>query len=135
MTLKIDVTPYEKALDTFQRGIIRSSSCPEDEELRDAVIQRFEYCMDLSWKLIQRYLENAGMQEGDFRTKRDLFREAARIGLITAPEKWFIYYEARNATSHTYNSEIAIQVYQNALRFFNDAVALLDELKKQVQDG
>jgi nucleotidyltransferase substrate binding protein (TIGR01987 family) len=132
--LKIDVTSFEKAIETLQRGIIRSTSLPEDEELRDAVIQRFEYSMDLSWKLIQRYLKNAGMQENDFRTKRDLFREAARIGLISAPEKWFAYYEARNATSHTYNSEIANQVYQNALKFLNDALGLLDELKNQVQD-
>jgi nucleotidyltransferase substrate binding protein (TIGR01987 family) len=132
--VKIDVTPFKKAIETLQRGIIRSTSLPEDEELRDAVIQRFEYSMDLSWKLIQRYLKNAGMQDSDFRTKRDLFREAARIGLITAPEKWFAYHEARNATSHTYNSEIANQVYQNALRFFNDALALLHELEKPVQD-
>jgi nucleotidyltransferase substrate binding protein (TIGR01987 family) len=130
----LDFTSLEKAIDALQRGIIRSTASPQDEELRDAVIQRFEFTMDLSWKFIQRFLKEIGIPDSEFRTKRDLFREAARIDLIGAPEKWFAYYEARNATSHTYNPEIADQVYQKALEFFNAANALLNALKDENKD-
>lgn len=129
--MKIDVTPLEKAIDAMQRGISRSTAAPEDEELRDAVIQRFEFTMDLSWKLIQRFLKDAGVPDSEIRTKRDLFREAARLGLIETPEKWFTYYEARNATSQTYNQEIANRVYRQALEFFHEALVLLNQLKKE----
>lgn len=131
----LDVTSFEKAINALQRGIFRSGNAPEDEELRDAVIQRFEFTMDLAWKLIQRFLKNVGVPDNEIRTKRDLFREAARIGLIVNPEKWFAYYEARNATSHTYNQEIAGRVYQAALQFFDDAIYLYHELLKEATNA
>ena len=129
--MKIDVTSLEKAIDALRRGISRSTAAPGDEELRDAVIQRFEFTMDLSWKLIQRFLKGVGVPDSEIRTKRDLFREAARLGLIEAPERWFAYYEARNATSHTYNQEIAGRVYRQAIEFFNDVLILLNQLKQE----
>lgn len=130
----LDVTPLEKAIGALKRGIIRSTASPGDEELRDAVIQRFEFTMDLAWKFMQRFLKNAGVTDNEIRTKRDLFRETARIGLIGAPEKWFAYYEARNETSHTYNQEVAERVYQKALEFFEDVTGFLIELKQASQD-
>lgn len=129
--MKIDATPLEKAIDAMRRGISRSTAAPEDEELRDAVIQRFKFTMDLSWKLIQRFLKDAGVPDGEIRTKRDLFREAARLGLIEAPERRFAYYEARNATSYAYNQEVAVRVYRQALEFFKEAPILLNQLKKE----
>lgn len=129
-----DVTSLEKASDSLRRGIDRSLAAPGDEELRDAVIQRFEFTMDLSWKFIQRFLKEAGIADSEIRTKRDLFREGARLGLIEAPEKWFAYYEARNETSHTYNPEIAARVYREALEFYPEAIGLLDELKKEAKN-
>ncbi len=129
--MEINITPFEKAISALQRGILRSKAAPGDEEFQDAVILRFKYTIDLVWKLLQRYIKNAGIQDQEIRTKRDLFREGARIGLIENPEKWFVYYEARNATSHTYNQEIAGEVYRAALQFFDDAVLLLRELQKE----
>ncbi|MHB8368787.1 MAG: TMEM175 family protein [Leptospirales bacterium] len=47
--------------------------------------QQFEYTMDLSWKLLQRYLKHiAQVDEGAIRTKNDLFREAARLRIIAS---------------------------------------------------
>lgn len=131
----IDLSPLRLAVASLRRGINRAVTAPADEELRDAVIQRFEYTMDLSWKLIQRYLREAGIPESEFRTKRDLFREAARVGLIADPVKWFGYLEARNETSHVYNVEVARAVYEKALSFLDDVVELLERLKEAVEDA
>ncbi|HTZ18471.1 MAG TPA: nucleotidyltransferase substrate binding protein [Dissulfurispiraceae bacterium] len=127
--MKLDFTPFEKALLSLERAVVRATAAPEDEELRDAVIQRFEYSMDLSWKFIQRALKHAAIPESNIRTKRDLFREAARLGLLADPLIWFGYYEARNETSHTYAREVAERVSAAAQRFLPQAQALLEALR------
>ena len=44
----IDLTSLEKALSNLERAIIRSQREPTDQEVRDSVIQRFEYSYELS---------------------------------------------------------------------------------------
>ena len=79
----LNLEPLEKAIDQLKSGIKQCNTDPENELLRDGVIQRFEYTMDLSWKLLQRYLKHiAQIDESAIRTKNDLFREAAVSGLF-----------------------------------------------------
>ncbi len=132
--MKLDTTAFEKAIASLERAVSRAQGSPNDEELRDAVIQRFEYTMDLSWKLIQRALKNAGVQDNAIRTKRDLFRESARMGWIVDPTTWFEYYDARNETSHTYNAEVAQRVFQKAIEFFSESKVLCKKLQKEAND-
>ena len=44
---KFDLTSLEKALTSLQKAFERNGREPEDEELRDSVIQRFEYSYEL----------------------------------------------------------------------------------------
>jgi len=44
----LDLTSLEKALSNLERAIIRSQREPTDQEVRDSVIQRFEYSYELS---------------------------------------------------------------------------------------
>lgn len=125
----LDLTSLEKALAALHRGLQRAQAAPDDEELRDAVIQRFESTMDLCWKMTQRWLKLAGTDEQRFRTKRDLFREAARQGLIDDPLVWFAFYEARNETSHTYDVETARRVFAQAVPFHGHAARLVEKLR------
>lgn len=129
--MTLDFTPLDNALGSLGRAIQRAQGALHDEELRDAVIQRFEYTMDLSWKLLQRVLRTVGVPETEIRTKRDLFREAARIGLLADPSAWFGYYEARNESSHTYNRVVAQRVYGKAVEFYQDALALLEKMREE----
>jgi len=127
----LNLDPLEKALTSLKEGIEASRKRPADDLARDGVIQRFEYTMDLCWKLLQRYLkEIAQMDESVLRTKKDLFREGAKRGLLGKAEDWIAYYEARNETSHTYNARIAGAVYGKAVAFPADAERLLSELRK-----
>ena len=126
----LNLEPLEKAIEQLRSGIKQSQADPDNELLRDGVIQRFEYTMDLSWKMIQRYLKHiAQVEESAIRTKKDLFREAGRLRLITNVEAWFGYYEARNETSHTYDPPIAESVFKQAEMFLPDATRLLEALK------
>lgn len=128
---KLDLSSLEKALASLERAVLRSKDSPEDEEIRDAVIQRFEYTYELSWKMIKREIEKnaASPDEIDKISFKDLFRGAAEKGIITDPEHWFNYREMRNITSHTYDLSKAQEVYAAALVFVNDAKNLFEELK------
>ena len=127
---ELNLDPLEKAIEQLKSGLDQSHENPDNELLRDGVIQRFEYTMDLSWKMIQRYLKHiAQVEESAIRTKKDLFREAGKLGLISNVEAWFGYYEARNETSHTYDPQIAESVFEQAELFLPDAISLLEALK------
>lgn len=131
--MKLDLTSFEKALARLKKGIARAQAVPQDEELRDSVIQRFEYTYELSWKMLKRQLESTSPTpvEIDALEFKDLIREGATQGFIANPEAWFEYRRQRNATSHAYDEKKAVQVYQTALRFVADAQELLEKLKQR----
>ena len=127
---ELNLDPLEKALKQLEEGLEQMNLNPDDELRRDGVIQRFEYSMDLSWKLLQRYLKViAQIDDASIRTKKDLFREAARLRLVADAGSWIGHYEARNETSHSYNVEIAKKVAEEAKVFLPDAIALLESLR------
>lgn len=72
---------------------------------------------------------NRSEDEAQTRSRKDLFRLAARLELIADPLPWFEYAEARNLTSHTYDQERARQMVQVAQRFVADAAAVLAALQ------
>ncbi len=96
---------------------------------RDAVIQRFEYTFELSWKFLRRTIKDIDQTRiNELLTKADLFRVAAEFVLITDASAWLTAYEARNLTSHVYDQEVAKRVYAVAQKFAGLADALLAEL-------
>lgn len=130
-SLKKSVEALERSYETARLGM---DSFGEDLRLtvRAGVIQNFEVAYEQCWKFIQRWLrENRVPEEADLpRTRKELFRLAARHGLIPDPLPWFEYGEARNLTSHTYDKSQADLVYAAAGRFIPEARALLARLEK-----
>jgi nucleotidyltransferase substrate binding protein (TIGR01987 family) len=122
------LAPFAKALASLDDALAQ----PKNEYLRDSVIQRFEYTYELAWKSLRRYLMSAGdAQDIDAMARKDLFREAGRIGLIEDVEAWFAFHRMRNLTSHTYNAEVAEEVYLAARDFAPAARRLLEELERR----
>jgi nucleotidyltransferase substrate binding protein (TIGR01987 family) len=108
--LELDLTSLHEAVQAMGETLARA----EDDKLmgsldevtqnaiRAGVIQHFEFTYELSWKFVQRWLRlNASVTDADPLTRRELFRTAARYGLIANPQHWFGYSEARNLTAHT----------------------------------
>ena len=136
LVVKLDLTALEKALASLGKAIRRSASVPADEEVRDAVIQRFEYTYELCWRMIKRRVEMDAPvpAEIDAMSFNALMREAGERGMTQDVSRWFVYREQRNITSHTYDAAKAQSVYQTALQFLPDAQALLQELLRR-NDG
>jgi nucleotidyltransferase substrate binding protein (TIGR01987 family) len=129
----LDLSSFGKALASLDRAAVRAQAAPEDEELRDAVIQRFEYSYELAWKMLKRHLEQVVPDPAriDGLSFRELIREGAERGIIAEPEPWFEYRHQRNLTSHAYNAAAAQLVFQTALGFRAAAHALLAELERR----
>ncbi len=137
--MALELSSLEKALDALGRSLnaarynIESLSDDQRETMRAGVIQNFEISYEQCWKFIQRWLrENRSPEDADHpRTRKELFRLAARAGLIADPLPWFEYGDARNLTSHTYDAKQADIVYRAAENFAIDAKDLLSRLQER----
>lgn len=128
------LTGLKKAIASLDEAIVYSKNIPQEIKIdivRDSVIQRFEYTYELSWKMLQRWIKtNIAPEAAEPRTKKDLFRLAAKKHMLRDPQAWFEFAEARNQTVHTYNEENAQYVYNVALRFLPAAKYLYEQLEK-----
>lgn len=131
MTADLDLSPLRRALASLDRGCARSRLSPDDEELRDAVIQRFEFSYELCWRMLRRRLELDAPVPSDIDRLSfpDLLRAGAERGLITDVERWLTYRYQRNMSSHVYDADRAWDVYRAALAFAADARLLLEALE------
>lgn len=136
MLLELD--PLASALKSL-KGVVelttdtdKMSSCDDvmRNGLRAGVIQNFEFTYELAWKFIKRWLEhNLGSTYVDGVSRRELFRLAAENRLINDVDRWMDYHQDRNLTSHTYNEDIAQQVFETAKLFVGDVEKLYATLE------
>ena len=92
---------FSKAYLLLQR-IVQQDSRSEAEQM--GLIQCFEMCFELSWKLMKDYLELEGYQ---IKGPRDTIKHALQNNLIQNGRIWLEALENRNNTVHTYNAKIA----------------------------
>ena len=92
--------------------------------LRDSCIQRFEFCVELSWKISIKML---GL---DTKAPNPAIREMAQNKLIDDTQIWFDFVLARNKTSHSYDEDIAKQVYAEVHRLIPELQKLISNLAK-----
>lgn len=81
----------------------------------DACIQRFEFTIELFWKLLRRILESKGVLVV---YPKDVLRSAYAGGLIDDELQWLQMLKDRNQTSHTYNEKLADEIYQHIKEYF-----------------
>jgi nucleotidyltransferase substrate binding protein (TIGR01987 family) len=117
--MAIILTPLNKAFLSLKVAVDRAAQNPNDLEIRDGCIQRFEYTYELAIKMIKRFIkEEQPLSENVNQLNyRDLLRLAGEIGLIEEIEPWFQFREARNQTSHAYDDIKAKDVF-NTIKIF-----------------
>lgn len=131
-TPPIDLSSLQQALTSLRRALARWQATQEqDEELRDACIQRFEYTFELSWKMLARRLERdlPDARSVDAMSFRDLMRSGGERGLVRDVDVWMMFRDKRNTTSHTYNAAKAADVAAVLPSFADEAGALLAQLQ------
>lgn len=92
------------------------------------VIQFFETTFELSWKLMKDYLGYLGY---DIKSPRDSIKTAFQIELIKDGSSWLEALMDRNLTVHTYDEDIANEVYEKIKENYS---ILLEELFVKFKD-
>lgn len=123
----LDISALENAETRLQEMLTRYKKESYDEAVRDSVIQRFEFTYSIVLKTLRKYfMERAFIVEDvNQMSFNEMIRTASQLNLIKSNlEKWTIYREMRNMTSHTYDEVVALQVV-NIIPDFSDEVAYL----------
>lgn len=125
-TSRVDLDLLKNSLKQFEEGLN-----PKNLLERDGAIQRFEFTFELSWKTLAKVLQqDKPLQDNSV---KGIIREAAKQNLIRDVEAWFGFQHARNQTSHTYNQEIAEQVFTLARKFPPYVDDLIMKLKSRIE--
>ena len=101
----VNVEPFQKAF----RKLKKFMETLETEQEKAGAIQAFEYCFELSWKIMKRLLQVRGRIAN---SPKETFRMAALENFIDDPELWYDFLEMRNLTVHTYQEAQADKVIQ-----------------------
>lgn len=116
---------------TLEQGLEEHAQYPQLLTVRDGVIQRFEVAVDVAQKLMKRVLHEVYNLE-PARIAKNTIREAAVLALIADAERWIGHIDARNDTSHTYDSSKANAVFARIPGFLPDARDLLKRLNSAI---
>lgn len=89
----------------YEKAFLRLKEAIEAESLneleRNGLIQRFEFTIDLAWKVMKDYLEEKGFAFKP--SPKDTMRQAQESGFIDYAQVLIDGFEIRNELSHDYD--------------------------------
>ena len=132
--MSLNTDHLKRCIDTLESALgMLGKSEPgelEYEVFRNAAVKGFALTLETSGKLLRKCLKPylATAKEADRLTFKDVFRTAARHGLLSpdAVERWFKYRDNRNTTAHDYGEGFAEETLVLLPDFVSDARALLE---------
>ncbi len=131
---RVDLTSFSNAVNSLNRALNEYAKDESNDYVRDACIQRFEYCFDASRKIIKRYFKSImdDPMELENTSFADLIREAYTKGLVKHSwDEWDKYRLNRNATSHSYHEGTAIEIVESLPLFLQELLFLLNSLQSK----
>ncbi|MBE7159562.1 MAG: nucleotidyltransferase substrate binding protein [Rhodospirillales bacterium] len=129
------MSPLAAAVARLREGLERHQREPDDEQLRDGLIQRFEYTYELCSGFLRRFIHLTSASPGqiDQMAFQDLIRTANQQGLLLGDwPTWHRYRDLRARTSHTYRADTAEAVAAAIPAFLKEAEFLRDQLHARV---
>lgn len=128
----LDLSPLANAVDRLDEGITRYQADTSDTQIRDGLIQRFEFTYETSHKMLKRYMEMASAtpEQFDGMPFQDLIRSGNVQGLLLSDwPRWRTFRDMRSKASHTYDEAKALEVVAEIPAFLREAKFLLGQLK------
>ena len=138
--MSLDFSPLGNAIAQLEKSLAyaHSPAALADtglrEQLRNSVIQCFEFTYELTWKMLKRYLEatEPNPAEIDIGTFQNLIRLGNERALLRSDwQQWKTYRQARTDSSHTYDAAKAEAVFAITPDFLAEAKALFAELNRR----
>lgn len=107
------------------------------DELRDSIIQRFEFCSDSFWKFLKTYLQAyLETDVNEIKSPRSVFKVCFKFDLLYEDELKLCIniIEDRNRTSHTYDEVMAEKIYKNIPEYYDFMMIVLNRLNQNCID-
>ncbi|MDP4529189.1 nucleotidyltransferase substrate binding protein [Alkalimonas delamerensis] len=133
--MPLDIQPLLNAIERLHEGLQRYQQDIRDIQIRDGLVQRFEFTYEISHKTLKRYLEfsSPSPEQFDQMPFADLIRTANEQGLLQGDwPTWRTYRDMRAKTSHTYDEDIALQVVAGIPDFLAEARFLATQLQQRL---
>ncbi len=129
-----EITPPDNAAKRLREGVARHRQEPADEQLRDGLIQRFEFTYELSHRTLRRFLAETSASPDDIAglSFADLIRTTTAQGLLLGDwPAWRRFREMRTRTSHTYDAAAAERIVAEIPGFLAEVEHLVAELRRR----
>lgn len=133
--MSLDISSLRNAVQRLREGLARHQGEPLDEQLRDGLIQRFEFTYELCHKTLRRYLREraASPEEIERLAFADLIRAGNAQGLLRGDwPVWRRFREMRTRTTHTYDAKTALAVVAAIPAFLEEVEYLCAELQRRL---
>jgi len=117
---KLHMQPWYETFLSLGEALDRLEEMVHEPENRtnyvqDATIKRFEFCVELFWKVLRKICESEGYEVN---SPRNTLQTAYAMKLIEDENVWLRMMADRNLTSHTYREALADQIYHRAKEYF-----------------
>lgn len=103
-----------RAIDRL-KDVLDHPQLDEMDYLRDATIQRFEFTIELFWKILKKVLFHEKVEST---TPRDTLSKAYQYNLIDNEKIWLNMLDDRNNTSHAYKEAEAKIIFEHIKSYF-----------------
>ncbi|MCG7337435.1 nucleotidyltransferase substrate binding protein [Sporosarcina sp. ACRSM] len=115
----------KKALSRLEEALNENQ---ENSLIVDGTIQRFEFTIEIYWKMLKRLLLSEGIEA---KTPRETLKEAYQVGWLQNEQAWLQMLKDRNETSHAYDEEMARRILENINRYFPEMKTTFHQLERQ----
>lgn len=125
---------YRRAFSLLREAIELMEEKEPNQLEKEGTIQRFEYTIELAWKVMKDYLESENFVFGQI-TPKAVIRKAFEAKLLEDGQTWMDALDARNEMSHAYDLESFEIVIEDIRRRYLRAFDALHEklLEKSVE--
>jgi nucleotidyltransferase substrate binding protein (TIGR01987 family) len=100
----------EKCEKALSKLVLFLSEKNVTEAVKAGIIQAFEYNYDVFWKAFKKLAVEQGFE--DPQSPRKALASAFQLKIIDNETIWIKMMKDRNDTSHTYNEDLANQIYE-----------------------
>jgi nucleotidyltransferase substrate binding protein (TIGR01987 family) len=129
----VDYIRHELLPDEDTTSEVEEPDVVLNEMIKEGLIQRFGYTHELAWNTMKDYADYQGIQ--NIGGSRDATREAFQMNLIKDAHVWMEMIKSRNLTTHTYNKDVADDIYVKILRQYFSAFLDFESIMEEKRSG
>ncbi|MBQ8460115.1 nucleotidyltransferase substrate binding protein [bacterium] len=118
---------YNKAFELFATVVEEYRKDSENIINHMALLQSFEICIELGWKVLKDYLATKEVQ---VYLPKDVIKEAFHFEVIPNGQIWIDMLQSRNATSHEYKLE---KVQEILIKISSEYYEELSKFREQIK--